>query len=141
LACNHKESNQQITVQSSAARTNDPQRPLPVFTSAERPIYAAQDYGKPGQPVLTSAQKEQIDKVLALSKPCQRPLLAYAFPENVSFLPFVLFFRGNGHIIGQRNVYYDEREGLASAYGAAAPPPSADISYDIAHTKCESSTQ
>lgn len=101
-----------------------------------RPIYSASDWDKPGHPALTHAEARSIRAALAMVKPCQRALLSYAFPENKDFLPMVLFFRGNGHVFGQHNVYYNESQGLASAYGAAGPPVPSDVRYDIEHTPC-----
>jgi hypothetical protein len=137
LACNHKEAQQPIQATAIAGLQSD--APSPHHGQAndsQRAVYAAENYDKPGHPPLTPEQKETIRKTLALVKPCQRGLLAYAFPENADFLPMVLFFRGNGHVFGQRNVYYNESQGLAKAYPAGGSVPSSDVHYDIEHTPC-----
>src|SRR5579875_2251770 len=48
------------------------------------PTYLAINYGKPGQPHLTSGQVKLIRKTLALVKPCQVRFLRYTFPSNAS---------------------------------------------------------
>lgn len=108
-----------------------------------RPMYLAIDYDKPGHPALTTKETARIRKVLALVKPCQRVLVRYVFPQNSSFLPFVLFFQGPGyaqHVFGQSgNTFYDEGQGTVHAFPYdSSEAPTSDIKYDIARTPCSS---
>ena len=77
--------------------------------------YAAMDYGKRGQPRLTSNEAAQVRTYLGEVKPCQRRGLRYGFPNNGQ--PddrMVVFFAtqregrgyGAGHVFGEPNLLY-----------------------------------
>jgi hypothetical protein len=77
------------------------------------PTYAAKDYAKAVHPALTQAQIASIRRMLARVRPCERSLLRYAFTSNGGH--FIMFFdTGSGedpHVLGERNIYYQRREG------------------------------
>lgn len=106
--------------------------------SRQQPTYLAADYGKAGEPLLTTSQLRLIRKTLAVIKPCQRELLRYAFPEvHDAQTQMVLFFAdpsgpiGEEHILWQGNALYNENNVIA-----APDPIASDIHNDIAHTPC-----
>ena len=85
--------------------------------------FAAVDYGKPGQPILTSKEVSQIQGVLSEIKPCQRPLLRYTLlPDAPERRRTAVFFRivdvGTGylasHVFGTNNLIY-QRNGEVHA--------------------------
>ena len=64
---------------------------------------------------LTRRQTSMIRFALAKVKPCQRAFLRYAFPQNGSYLPFVLFFQTHSyqwsHVFWTNNIYYKSLAG------------------------------
>lgn len=77
--------------------------------------YAATDYGKRGQPKLTSNEAAQLRTYLGEVKPCQRRGLRYGFPNNgqpddrmVVFFSIQRQGRGYrpGHVFDEPNLLY-----------------------------------
>jgi hypothetical protein len=77
--------------------------------------YAAVDYGKRGQPKLTSGETAQLATYLREVKPCQRQGVRYGFPNNgqpndrmVVFFSVQREGRGYrpGHVFGEPNLLY-----------------------------------
>jgi hypothetical protein len=109
------------------------------------------DYGKPGQPALTDAERSQIRYVLGKVRPCQRPLVRYAFPnddseEIVTFFALRDLGAGEGvaftHVIGEPNTYFAPWTGemhvgpIGADDSNAAPQKRLGIEWDIEHQPC-----
>ncbi|HEY1883448.1 MAG TPA: hypothetical protein VGG51_10460 [Candidatus Cybelea sp.] len=103
-----------VTTASALVRT-----PTPEATTA---IYAALDYGKPGQPRLGALAARQIRGVLREVKPCQRRLLRYIVDEaNGQGVDLFFAVQSKGswfsgpHIFGSHNEVYYQNEGQVIA--------------------------
>jgi hypothetical protein len=111
--------------------------PTPTPTS---PSFSAEDYRLFHKKTLTPSEVAMIRKTLALVKPCQRPLLRFAFPSDGDpDFPFVLFFAGNSwpHVLWSNNVYFKTEEGTIFAGASGdAPIPRRGIRYDVDHETC-----
>jgi hypothetical protein len=92
--------------------------PSPLLTTPGITVwstYAATDYGKRGQPKLTSNETAQLRTYLSEVKPCQRLGLRYGFPNNgqpddrmVVFFAVQKKVHGYrpGHVFGEPNLLY-----------------------------------
>jgi hypothetical protein len=105
------------------------------------PSYLAKDYETRGHPTLTRRQTSMIRFALAKVKPCQRAFLRYAFPQNGSYLPFVLFFQTHSyqwsHVFWTNNIYYKSLAGEEFAGSPGNEPPKWDgLKWDIDHAGC-----
>jgi hypothetical protein len=102
--------------------------------------YRAEDYRTFDKKTLTRSEVSLIRRTLSLVKPCQRPLLRFAFPANGGTnFPFVLFFQspddGWPHVLWTNNMYYKPVE------GEIFPTPGYEpnwhgIRYDVEHQSC-----
>lgn len=119
-----------------------------VALAGDTPNYIAIDYNVSGHhPPLTPAQMARIQQILARVKPCQRPLVRYAFVPHDRAIPFLVgeedglafFFYTNDedeageilHVFDTNNIYYREDVGLIPGM---RPYPS--IQQDIDEQPC-----
>lgn len=122
-----------------------------MYPHPTRPVYVAADYGKPGEPALTDAERSRIRLVLASVRPCQRSAVRYAFPEGAPE-PMVVFFPlrelGSGvgipftHVIGEANTYYAPWTGDLHIGPIGADDPNSEpqkrlgIQWDVEREPC-----
>lgn len=107
-------------------------KPTPTITW---PTFLAEDYREFSGRTLTPSEVALIRKTLALVKPCQRPLLRFAFPPNGD-TTFVLYFQsadGNAfHVLWTRNLYFRPDDGTTFAMMVSH----SNIRSDIADQPC-----
>jgi hypothetical protein len=94
---------------------------------------------------LSQSDASKIRDVLAKVKPCQKPLVRYAFPDNGHMVMFFAVGPNQlAHIFGEGNSYY-----LTVDNTAIVPPNDAEdidsekaihegVQWDIDHTPCTS---
>jgi hypothetical protein len=119
----------------AANYTFRPPSPTPTW-----PSFSAKDYRSFHKRTLTRGEVSLIRKTLALVKPCQRPLLRFAFPSDGGpDFPFVLFFSDKfwPHVLWTNNMYFKNEEGsVFPGPSGAAPVPWNGIRYDVDHETC-----
>ena len=104
----------------------------------------------PGHPPLTDAERSEIRFVPRIIRPCQRPSVQYAFPDN-SDEPVVFFALGSvgagkgivfTHVIGEANTYYAPWNGEVRTGPIGADDPNSDpqrklgIQWDTKYEPC-----
>lgn len=105
------------------------------------PSFRAEEYRTfKGRP-LTAGEIKSVRGTLASVKPCQRPLLRFAFPQRGDGMSFVLFFYEEDkiwpHVLWTKNMYFKRDEGRTfPGSGGGWVAPGNGISYDVEHTPC-----
>ena len=112
--------------------------PPPTPTPKMWPSFSAEDYLRFKERPLSPGQMKLIRSTLALLKPCQRPLLRFAFPKEGygDFILFLYLRAAKFHVLWTNNLYFDPDDGTTIAAPGGVEKGSG-ISFDVANTPCE----